>query len=84
MFPALSERPRLRRSEYTPSSWDPSWRDLGVHGVLKTTANTAQKWTPPHFSFLSSESFAMVRELFDLLRELSMDSEALAVKLGMH
>ena len=46
--PVLSERPRSGRSDHTPSSWVPTWRDLGVHGVLKTTANTAQKRTPPH------------------------------------
>ena len=79
--PVLSERPRLRRSDHTPSSWVPTWRDPGVRGVLKTTAKTAQKWTPPHFFFLSSESFAMVRELFVLLREFSMVSEALAARL---
>ena len=44
LVPVPSVRPRLRRSDHTPSSWDPSWRDLGVHGVLKTIANTAQKW----------------------------------------
>ena len=81
LVPVLSERPRLRRSDHTPSSWVPTWRDLGVRGVLKTTANTTQKGTPPHSFFLSSESFAMVRELFDLLRELLMVSESLAARL---
>ena len=81
LVPVPSERPRLRRSDHTPSSWDPSWRDLGVRGVLKTTANTTQKGPPPHFFFLSLESFAMVRELFDLLRELLMVSESLAARL---
>ena len=80
--PVPSERPRLRRSDHTPSSWVPTWRDPGVRGVLKTTAKTAQKWTPPHFFFLSLESFAMVRELFFLPRELVMVSGALAVRLG--
>ena len=81
LVPVPSERPRLRRSDHTPSSWDPSWRDLGVRGVLKTTANTTQKGTPPQSSFLSLQSFAMVRELFDLLRELLMVSESLAARL---
>ena len=43
LVPVPSERPRLRRSDHTPSSWDPSWRDLGVRGVLKTTAKTAHR-----------------------------------------
>ena len=79
--PVLSERPRSGRSDHTPSSWVPTWRDPGVRGVLKTTAKTAQKRTPPHFFFLSLQSFAMVRELFDLLRELLMVSESLAARL---
>ena len=57
--PVLSERPRSGRSDHTPSSWVPTWRDLGVRGVLKTTAKTAQNRTPPTLLLLE------LRELCD-------------------
>ena len=79
--PVLSERPRSGRSDHTPSSWVPTWRDPGVRGVLKTTAKTVQKRTPPHFFFSSWRACEMVGELFILPREFLMVSGALAARL---
>ena len=79
--PVLSERPRPRRSDHTPSSWVPTWRDPGVRGVLKTTAKHNKGGPFLHQKASFVDSFAMVREHFVLSRELSMVSEALAARL---